>query len=121
MSVIVKSKLGEGTGQESGPLYASWQSARAQSGLLRRPLSISLGGGGQDPPDPPGYGPELYIVDCTLCIIHCIIYDVQCTIYIIQYTIYIIQYTLYTVLFTYTSRFKSIYNCPTYPVIMTYL
>ena len=43
VSVIhVKPKLGEGTGQESGPLYASWQGARAQSGLLRRPLSISM-------------------------------------------------------------------------------
>ena len=51
VSVIhVKPKLGEGTGQESGPLYASWQGARAQSGLLRRPLSISMGG--HDPPDP---------------------------------------------------------------------
>ena len=45
--------------QESGPLYTSWQSARAQSGLLRRPLSISLGGGGwvMTPLTPPGYGP----------------------------------------------------------------
>ena len=50
--MITYSKLGEGTGQESGPLYASRQSARAQSGLLRRPLSISIRRMGHNPLTP---------------------------------------------------------------------
>ena len=37
--MITYSKLGEGTGQESGPLYASWQSARA---LTLTPLATGL-------------------------------------------------------------------------------
>ena len=40
---MLNQNWGRALGKCLEPLYASWQSARAQIGLLRRPLSISLG------------------------------------------------------------------------------
>ena len=46
---------GRALGKSLNHFMLRGRACRAQSGLLCRPLSISLGG--HDPPDPPGYGP----------------------------------------------------------------